>query len=698
MIKIKRIEPKKYDDLLNEAFMQIPLYSSEWTNFNPSDPGVTILENITAFNVLQQNQMGRTAEDIREKLLEMMGFKSMPGHCARVLLAAKGARDDFYIPAGQKFKVGNVNFETSRRSIVYANNITAVKSVSGDKVTDCSALIDPNSQSTVRVFGRNPKCKDKLYIFFAKKPEPSSELIFWFDFDDRFHRTCSTEKKSNDFAEIEWSYYTAGGFEPVNTKDMTHSFLSGGEVRFTLPDTEGCEFKLGDTEGYCICAELTRAEYDVAPRFSKIYGFLFEVWQKETRSICHTFSKSSNIEIYCDLLEDEYISVFCKESGEDYYRMYKPAFEQGLEGRYYNLEHKAFGLYDFGFDKNTFKYAPGPGRDTIKVVAYDHELMNRYELGTVYGYDDQEIELPMRNIVPESFTLIAELKNEQDESIYSFVRPGRKKEGSLYYTLDELSGRIVIRDAGDYVGARLYMCSCAVTAGTDGNVRRGNIFKPVGYDTDIVFYNPCSGEGGRLKESLDDVQKRFVSDLNASYTAVREEDYENLVRNLPDLCIRKVKAIADTGENNVRIVAMPYSDNPFPLLSQVYIRKIKEYLDERRILTTGIDIIQPVYISVDVSGTIYVKKHYENCRNEIEAVFNKHLDYINGSQDFGEVLHFENLFREIEELPCVEYIFDLSVYPETSRYARTDGLDIKPDRNGLLYPGKYYFEINTYAE
>ncbi len=42
-------EEKTYEELLSEALMKIPFYSEEWTNRNPSDPGITILENLTAF-------------------------------------------------------------------------------------------------------------------------------------------------------------------------------------------------------------------------------------------------------------------------------------------------------------------------------------------------------------------------------------------------------------------------------------------------------------------------------------------------------------------------------------------------------------------------------------------------------------------------------------------------------------------------
>ena len=38
------LDERKYQDLLNEALARIPVHNPEWTNFNKSDPGVTLLE------------------------------------------------------------------------------------------------------------------------------------------------------------------------------------------------------------------------------------------------------------------------------------------------------------------------------------------------------------------------------------------------------------------------------------------------------------------------------------------------------------------------------------------------------------------------------------------------------------------------------------------------------------------------------
>ena len=43
MLNSINLDDKSYEDILTEAISQIPLYSEEWTNFNHSDPGITML-------------------------------------------------------------------------------------------------------------------------------------------------------------------------------------------------------------------------------------------------------------------------------------------------------------------------------------------------------------------------------------------------------------------------------------------------------------------------------------------------------------------------------------------------------------------------------------------------------------------------------------------------------------------------------
>ena len=43
-LTLPNLDDRRYQDLRDEALSRIPVYTPEWTNFNKSDPGVTLVE------------------------------------------------------------------------------------------------------------------------------------------------------------------------------------------------------------------------------------------------------------------------------------------------------------------------------------------------------------------------------------------------------------------------------------------------------------------------------------------------------------------------------------------------------------------------------------------------------------------------------------------------------------------------------
>src|SRR5437764_13598341 len=73
-LTIPSIDDRRYQDLLDEALARIPVYTPEWTNFNKSDPGVTILE---VFAFLTENLLYRAnqiPDRNRRKFLQLLGI------------------------------------------------------------------------------------------------------------------------------------------------------------------------------------------------------------------------------------------------------------------------------------------------------------------------------------------------------------------------------------------------------------------------------------------------------------------------------------------------------------------------------------------------------------------------------------------------------------------------------------------------
>lgn len=696
MLVNKTWNDKTYQERISEAIMQIPLYTSEWTNFNPSDPGMTILENLTAFQSLQQEEISRITPRIREKLLKLMGFSGRRGRCARVLLAAENLREPVEIPAGHQFRLGDLVYETNKKVRLPGCSLTGIYARHDGSFWDYSYLTDHEIPKPAEIFGEKPGEGDFICFLADSLPEPGEEVYFYLTLANRFNRNPSGEKTKNTFAELVWECYTENGYEPMNVSDGTSGLLASGEVRMRMPGTRAAVCGDLPGRGYCIRARVIRADYDVSPKLKGIYAFLFEAWQKETKSACHTFQKFSRVTLCSSLMEEGYLQVFCKEEKGSFYRRYELLPEEGATGRYYTIEQEQYGVNTFCFDKKKYLFGPEKLKNAVKIMVYSEEIMRQFYLGEVLGYDRQEIELPVKNIVAESFSIIAKRTDKNGEEIFDFVRPNHFEEDSLTYYLLENEGKIVIEDAGAFIGAQLYMGGCSVTRGPEGNIREGSRFRSGEPLEHISFRSAGPAAGGCFRESIREVRERFLQDMDTPYTAVTAADYERIVKTAPGLCIHKVKAVLDARKNQVQIAVKPGTDEPFPKLSQTYRRILEELIESRRLLTTRVEIVSPVYLPVNVRGVIYVKRHYEKEQGLIEQTIREQLDYLESERNFGEVLRFDDVFRAVEKLDCVEYIYDLTMYPQYPNYARIKDNDICPAEDCLCYPGEIHLEIRDY--
>lgn len=690
MLSAKIVPGKNHDEVMEEMLSKIPIYSEEWTNYNSSDPGITILEYLSAFQILQQEQMDEVSDPVKYKLLALLGYTPHRSSGAKVYIEPKGLREDISIPADQRFRVGDISFETTLARNMTSATIKGIYLKADNKITSLHNCIIRDMYVDTFVFTDKPKPQMELFIVMDKPVDVGQEAIIYVETNPSYKRNPGGD---NNFSQLRWEYYSENGFRPLEINDGTSGLLVDGIISTTMPKIPSARYKEEVIDGYVWRITLEKADYDLAPSIRYISGFLFPAIQKETLVISHSFQKAQNVELNCAMLEDNYIKVYCKEEKGSSYRLYQHSPQETETGRYYTKEKIAYGQYLFKFDKRKYGYAPANVKNAIKIIIYNEEMMRKYYLGVVYGYDNQEIVLPKQHVMTETFALMAEREDENGELIYDFVRPGKSQEQELTYILLENEGKIVITDAGDYIGAKLYIASIAVTLGSEGNVRVGNQFIPYGFDEDIIFTNPVAGKGGAFKEKLEDVRKRFVTDLNEPYTAVLESDYERMVKKTPGLCISKVHAWMDMDKNEVQIAVLPVSQEIQPKLSEVYKKKIYDWMDDKRLLSTRINICQPKFTAVIVSGTIYVKPHYEKAREQIEAIIRKSVDYVKGPQRFGEILSFEKMFHDLESLECVAYIHDLNIVPHRSSLARIEGSDIKPMEDCLLIPGQIKVDI-----
>jgi len=688
---------KDYDTMMSEALSEIPIYTDEWSNFNASDPGVTILENLTAFNALQLESMDETGIEVKNRLLKLAGFEPLKGEGARVLMCAKNLEEDIVLSANQRFMLGDICFETNKEKLVEACRVVRVFSKHNNKLKDFSYVLDPEIGISASVFGEHPKEGDEIYLVMNRVPSPQTETLFYLEVNQSRDRNPISDKLHNRFAKIEWSCYTTAGFVPMNVKDETEGFLIDGEIHFRMPAETALVYSTENFSGYVFKGVLKKAQYDRAPKLENLTGFLFEVNQKETKAITYSYARTSTVLVHSNLMDQGFYKVFCLEDKDAGYELYEEISpDEVREGRFFTVQKHTDGYYELHFNRKKYGYGPMRTKNSVKVLVYDGDMMSRYYLGEVFGYDNQEIELPVKNIITSAFSMLAVYTDDAGKTCYDFLKPNREGDEEFNYYVFENEGKIRILDAGKYIGAKLYVASVAVTSGSDGNIRPWNHFMPVGDITGTAdFVNPKAGVGGRFMETFEETRRRYVKDLYKPYAAVTEKDYEERVATTPGLCIHKVRAVYDTAENSVEIIVKPNTLEDFPKLSDDYREIIEERLEQCRLLSTKVVIRQPVYLPLEVKGTIYVNRQYENSREMIEKNLREELDYIHGIHNFGDVVQFDTIIRKLEQLPCVKQVYDLAVFPQNAALGKRVGANVVPVENCLCYPGDFNLVILT---
>ena len=114
-LTIPTIDDRRYQDLLNEALARIPVHNPEWTNFNRSDPGITLVE---LFAFLTENLLYRSnliPERNRLKFLTLLGVPLRPASSARGLVTftnERGPLQTLTLNAGLEVRAGRVPFRT----------------------------------------------------------------------------------------------------------------------------------------------------------------------------------------------------------------------------------------------------------------------------------------------------------------------------------------------------------------------------------------------------------------------------------------------------------------------------------------------------------------------------------------------------------------------------------------------------------
>ncbi|TEB07867.1 Baseplate J-like protein [Pelotomaculum schinkii] len=221
-------------------------------------------------------------------------------------------------------------------------------------------------------------------------------------------------------------------------------------------------------------------------------------------------------------------------------------------------------------------------------------------------------------------------------------------------------------------GSNNITASYRTGGGIKGNIPKNSIFKvsaigDPGSNLQLVF-NPNASSGGMEREDCAQAVLRGPQLFRARSRAVTGEDYEAYAR---DFGVAKVRAQAANWNTVELYVAPAGGGKPSDTLKE----DLRLYFEDKRMLTTIIEVKDPVYVDVMIEGDLFIKPQYfrDSVRQRVEDAVNRLLAFEN--VDFARVLYVSKVYEVIEAIEGVEGV-TISGFERVT--PPPEGLDPKP--------------------
>jgi predicted phage baseplate assembly protein len=629
-------------DLVDEARLRIIRYCPEWTEYNVSDPGITLIELFAWMTELIVYRLNKVPDRNYIKFLDMIGVELMPAASATVDLTFRlsaafplSPEDTTraVVPAGLEIATNPVGddpeviFTTTQPLTINGPRLTQVRG------SEFQRNYLPRLLQGIEVFpafgeGR-PAIGDTFYLGFDQSSALAGhilQLVFTCE------RTEAVGIRRED-PPLVWECSTGNGiWEEVlpsvleGERDTTGGLNNErGQIVFYLPEDFAPDSVYGRDAYWLRCRfEQRRADqgrYTESPRITRVDAFALGATTKAAHAVFTYF---------------EDLGVSNGDPGQAYHLLNAPVLDLAVD-------------------------------EVVEVEEYrDGEMVFvPWQRVTDFAESDR---------FDRHFTL---------ETATGEIRFGpsvRQPDGSVHQY-----GRV------PEIGRRIRMTKYRFGGGVVGNVpaQRISVMRSAVPYIDRVT-NMRRATGGRDQETLEEAQERARRELRAQFRAVTAEDFENLTLAL-GRDIGRVKCLAPTTTENtlppgmLELLVVPAvadavqaGDLAKLQLSERLMQRVQGHLDQYRLLTTTLRVREPRYIGISVRAEIVVGEYVrpevvvgrvvEALRQYLTPLTNVAAALPEGvvgeeweGWPFGRALYIAELFSLIQQVPGVKHVLDVQL-------------------------------------
>ena len=310
------------------------------------------------------------------------------------------------------------------------------------------------------------------------------------------------------------------------------------------------------------------------------------------------------------------------------------------------------------------KYKKYPG-----VPVEEGRLIRDEILGTSDGSSNQKFTLAHSPLILRSrdnqtvhkdIQLITDQSGIRDDSwtLRASLAFSSRQQTDFVIAIDELD-RATVR-FGDGIfglippkGATIF-ATYRVGGGTSGNVAANTIQTIAGAPqlalVGAKVTNLQAATGGAARESIEHAVLHAPTVFRSLRRAVTTADYQALALNFPG--VGKVRAVA-TNWNTVTLYIAPQGGG---YVSDVLRTNLLAYFEDKRPITTQINIANVDYVTIFITANIGVKSHYEP--NEVKALVQQAAGQLFAFEqvDFAQTMYLSKFYEAIEAVEGVQHV------------------------------------------
>ncbi len=649
-LQAPNLDDRKFQDIVSEARSKIPLYCPKWTDYNLSDPGITLIELFAWMVDTLLYRLNRVPEKNYIKFMELLGIQLEPPKpaTANITFRLSAAQaEPVTIPAGVEVATVQTEFQeavvftTSRDMTILVPNL-AYALITADDTTFSDILTElKNPDRETPVFEQVPKENNAFYIGYKEDLSAHTLLL-------EIRSTIEGIGVDPRNPPRIWEYWD-GYYErwlPVRLdSDTTGGLNTRGQVIFDIPVTGAMREIDGKPASWIRCRATQPQEkqspYQSSPKIRSL----------DSSSIGGTVPASHGSIVRNEVL-----------------------------GRSDGNPGQIFGLLN----------VPVLPRESGEVLEVETENEGEFEPWQEVG-DFAHSEPDDRHFTCDSVSGEIQLgplvRNPSgEERQYGMVPPAGRL---LRFTSYRHGGGIV------------------------GNVGEGTITvlqSSIPYVTSVNNFE--AARGGTDAETIDSAKLRAPHIVRANTRAVTAEDYEFLALEAsPGVARAKCISSGDNSDGQstppgvVRLLLVPSvsdSSGEIPVedleLPTSVREKVQAYLDERRLLATRLEIASPEYTQVAVVVQVRARRHSvpERIADDVEKKLYQYINPVCGGADgtgwpFGRSLSLPEVYAALQGIRNVDYVEEVRIFPvDTASGERQEAvakIDVSPQ--GLICSHKH---------